>query len=283
MLLNRFQFCGQGRTKILGFISSFFVTGANYSSQRKGFAYFRPPFAFVFSSTSSIYGVQTNKIIETKTMMFNTTSVMCPCCSGEGLVMKKNGPRSTAISRPLEAQLSILSDRSRPHHVIRPCHVCQGAGVVSDQQPVPKRHEEATTGTSQDNSLFHVSIVGGGIGGCALALALCQRNIPCTLYERDKSSNVRPQGYGLTIQQGFKALQSLGLINLHDHQHRSSNFGIKGAAHVVYRSDGTLQSAWGAHRSRRINGNISSNEPTTSIKSSKRQKRYNVIIPRKDL
>jgi len=115
--------------------------------------------------------------------------------------------------------------------------------------------------------------VGGGIGGCALALALCQRNISCTLYERDISSNVRSQGYGLTIQQGFKSLQSLGLIHPLE---RQSSIGIKGAGHYVYQSDGTIQSRWGSHSSR-------SSACNTGKTTERNPKRFNVIIPRKDL
>ncbi|MEQ8238354.1 MAG: hypothetical protein RIA69_04035, partial [Cyclobacteriaceae bacterium] len=44
----------------------------------------------------------------------------------------------------------------------------------------------------------HVAIIGGGIGGVALAVACLHRRIPFTLYERDSDFNARSQGYGLT-------------------------------------------------------------------------------------
>jgi hypothetical protein len=49
-----------------------------------------------------------------------------------------------------------------------------------------------------------VGIMGGGIGGIALALA-CQRmgkgELHATVFEKDVSFNARSQGYGLTVQQ----------------------------------------------------------------------------------
>ena len=80
----------------------------------------------------------------------------------------------------------------------------------------------------------HIAIVGGGIGGLALALALLRRGEPeriliipvlthsshdscvlpgfkCTVFEKDPSFQHRRQGFGLTIQQGSAALVALGL------------------------------------------------------------------------
>ena len=46
----------------------------------------------------------------------------------------------------------------------------------------------------------HVTIVGGGIGGVALGIALQQRGIRYTLFEKDDCFDSRRQGYGLTMQ-----------------------------------------------------------------------------------
>ena len=56
-----------------------------------------------------------------------------------------------------------------------------------------------------------VAIIGGGIGGAALALALGQRGIPYKIFEKDENMNTRRQGYALTLQQGGSALRALGL------------------------------------------------------------------------
>jgi salicylate hydroxylase len=47
-----------------------------------------------------------------------------------------------------------------------------------------------------------VAILGGGIGGLALALALSRRQIACTVFEKDEDFSTRRQGYGFTLQQG---------------------------------------------------------------------------------
>mgnify|MGYP003315502966 CR=1 FL=1 len=54
-----------------------------------------------------------------------------------------------------------------------------------------------------------VAIAGGGVGGLALALALQHRSINCKVYERDADASTRKAGYGLTMQQGGRALDAL--------------------------------------------------------------------------
>ena len=54
-----------------------------------------------------------------------------------------------------------------------------------------------------------VAVVGGGIGGLALALALQQRGVLVGVFERDESFFERAQGYGLTLQQGSSAVRVL--------------------------------------------------------------------------
>jgi len=49
-----------------------------------------------------------------------------------------------------------------------------------------------------DESL-QVAIVGGGIGGLSLALALQLKKIDCVVFERDEDIRFRRQGYGMTL------------------------------------------------------------------------------------
>ena len=57
-------------------------------------------------------------------------------------------------------------------------------------------------------------IVGGGIGGLAMALALQRNGFHGEIYERDLDFQSRPQGYSLTIQKnGFAALKELGIAD----------------------------------------------------------------------
>ncbi len=58
-----------------------------------------------------------------------------------------------------------------------------------------------------------VGIVGGGIGGLALARALqLSPHFRVSVFERDPSLSFRHQGYAITIQQASLALARLGLL-----------------------------------------------------------------------
>src|SRR5690606_35301432 len=83
----------------------------------------------------------------------------------------------------------------------------------------------------------HVAIIGGGIGGVALAVACLHRQIPFTLYERDKGFDSRSQGYGLTLQQASKAIEGLGVFSIEK--------GVVSKKHVVHTTDGKVIGEWG--------------------------------------
>ena len=78
------------------------------------------------------------------------------------------------------------------------CETCAGRGIVAGAPQSP------TTNAT-------VAIAGGGVGGLALALALQHRSINCVVYERDADASTRKAGYGLTMQQGGRALDALGV------------------------------------------------------------------------
>lgn len=82
-----------------------------------------------------------------------------------------------------------------------------------------------------------VAIIGGGIGGMALAVACLHRGIPYTLYERDESFDTRSQGYWLTLQQASKAMAWLGISDLEE--------GIISTRHVVHDTSGKIIWEWG--------------------------------------
>jgi 2-polyprenyl-6-methoxyphenol hydroxylase-like FAD-dependent oxidoreductase len=90
-----------------------------------------------------------------------------------------------------------------------------------------------------------ILIVGCGIGGAALALALQQRGARVLVLERDAAFSSRKQGYGLTMQQGAHALAQLGI--------RAR--GISSSSHVSFRPDGHVIGCYGRALYR-----ISSNE-----------------------
>ena len=88
-----------------------------------------------------------------------------------------------------------------------------------------------------------VGIIGGGISGMALALALRHRNISCIVFEKDVSFDSRCQGYGLTMQQGGRILQKLGIDDF-------EQYGATTIKHVSFLPDGTVLGSYGDRRER---------------------------------
>ena len=86
-----------------------------------------------------------------------------------------------------------------------------------------------------------VAIVGGGIGGLALALAL-QRGSPgahVRVYERDAHVDERMQGYGLTLSTTNAALEALGLLEELRERDTPSH------AHWVFEGSGAVMGYFG--------------------------------------
>ena len=111
-----------------------------------------------------------------------------------------------------------------------PCADCNGTGLISSAgRPV-----------TDIQTYPRVAIIGGGIGGVALAVALLHRGIPFTLYEWDRSFNDRSQGYGLTLQQGSKAVAGLGIASLAE--------GVISTRHVVHTPEGKIVGEWGMRK-----------------------------------
>ncbi|GLR19851.1 FAD-dependent oxidoreductase [Portibacter lacus] len=118
----------------------------------------------------------------------------------------------------------------RPKRNLVLCLACKGSGLsASHQFPIPDKKQYP-----------HVAIIGGGIGGVALAVACLHRGIPFTLYERDNSFDERSQGYGLTLQQASKAIQGLGIVSLAE--------GVVSTRHVVHTTDGKIIGEWGMRK-----------------------------------
>lgn len=110
------------------------------------------------------------------------------------------------------------------------CMNCRGSGLLSsDSHPI-----------ADSENYPHVAIIGGGIGGVALAVACLHRRIPFTLYERDNHFDARSQGYGLTLQQASKAIEGLGIFALVN--------GVISTKHVVHTTDGKKIGEWGVRK-----------------------------------
>uniref|UniRef100_UPI0040486F38 FAD-dependent oxidoreductase n=2 Tax=Flavobacterium sp. TaxID=239 RepID=UPI0040486F38 len=110
------------------------------------------------------------------------------------------------------------------------CPNCSGSGLLP-----------ATLHPIADKENYpHVAIIGGGIGGVALAVACLHRGIPFTLYERDTSFDARSQGYGLTLQQASKAIEGFGLFSLEE--------GVVSTRHLVHTTEGKVIGEWGMRK-----------------------------------
>ena len=118
----------------------------------------------------------------------------------------------------------------RPKGHLYDCLNCNGSGLI---------HAASLPVVDQEN-YPHVAIIGGGIGGVALAIACLHRGIPFTLYERDSGFDGRSQGYGLTLQQASKAIEGLGIFTL--------AAGVVSTRHVVHTTDGKVIGEWGIRK-----------------------------------
>lgn len=140
----------------------------------------------------------------------------------------------------------------RPKGHLNSCVNCDGSGLTpSASHPIADKENYP-----------HVAIIGGGIGGVALAVACLHRGIPFTLYERDNGFDARSQGYGLTLQQASKAIQGLGVFSMEE--------GVISTRHVVHTTEGKVIGEWG-------NRKWIASDATTS------PKRTNVHISRQSL
>jgi 2-polyprenyl-6-methoxyphenol hydroxylase-like FAD-dependent oxidoreductase len=110
------------------------------------------------------------------------------------------------------------------------CLNCSGIGILrTNNNPIADKENYP-----------HVAIIGGGIGGVALAVACLHRKIPFTLYERDSNFGARSQGYGLTLQQATKVIQGLGIFSLEE--------GLVSTRHVVHTTEGKVIGEWGMRK-----------------------------------
>lgn len=158
----------------------------------------------------------------------------CEECQGRG---KKSRGLSDKMRRQYQIALEQFEKSNKQGAVpVRPkahlytCLKCSGSGLIpSISHPVANKEKYP-----------NIAIIGGGIGGVALAVACLQRGIPFTLYERDKDFNARSQGYGLTLQQASKAIEGLGIFSLEE--------GVISTRHVVHTTEGKIIGEWGIRK-----------------------------------
>jgi len=176
----------------------------------------------------------------------------CLTCLGEGTVKNK---KKLSKKRQWEEKKTLETTKSAyiPPTLLDKCPTCGGSGVV-----VVGAESSSSFGMRVPPD-FHVAIIGSGIGGLALALACSHRNIPHTIYERDCSFHERAQGYGLTMQQGNKALQALGITattnrrtvergggeDMESPLQLPLTVGLHSKRHLVHTPEGQVVGEWG--------------------------------------
>lgn len=180
---------------------------------------------------------------------------ICEECQGHG---KKKQRLSKKVRGRYQMELDQFEKMKEGTAPVRPkghlysCLKCYGSGLVhSASHPIIDKENYP-----------HVAIIGGGIGGVALAVACLHRGIPFTLYERDTHFEARSQGYGLTLQQASKAIEGLGVFTLEE--------GVVSTRHLVHTIEGKVIGEWGVRKWLQID-----------VKTS--QKRSNVHIARQSL
>ena len=160
--------------------------------------------------------------------------MICPECLGRG-------KKSQRLRKSVRLRYQMAVDQFekskntglppiRPKGHLSACVKCSGSGLLPSPNP-PKADTE---------NYPHVAIIGGGIGGVALAVACLHRGIPFTLFERDNSFDARAQGYGLTLQQASKAIEGLGIFSLKE--------GVVSTRHVVHTTEGKIIGEWGMRK-----------------------------------
>lgn len=159
---------------------------------------------------------------------------VCLECSGLGRIA-----RESSLKRRRQYQFALEAFEKSPTGGGAPtppklnfdvCIACKGRGLQAS-------HEVTTVDAKHYPK---VGIIGGGIGGVALAVACLHRGIPFTLYERDESFGARSQGYGLTLQQANRAIEGLGISALEG--------GMNSTRHVVHDPAGKVIGEWGLRK-----------------------------------
>ncbi len=164
----------------------------------------------------------------------NTCWAICTECQGRGKktqrLRKKIRLHYQIACDQFEKTKGESSAPIRPKGHLYSCLNCNGSGLLpSANNPIANKENYP-----------HVAIIGGGIGGVALAVACLHRGIPFTLYERDNNFDARSQGYGLTLQQASKAIEGLGVFSLAE--------GVISTRHVVHTTEGKIIGEWGIRK-----------------------------------
>ena len=174
------------------------------------------------------------------------------------LECKGRGKKSRGLTQKSRLQYQIAFDQFEksnsqgmppvlPKGHLHLCPKCGGSGLIPSTNPP----------IADTKNYPHVAIIGGGIGGIALAVACLHRGIPFTIYERDNNFEARSQGYGLTLQQASKAMEGFGIVSLDE--------GVVSTRHLVHATDGKVIGEWGVRKWIQPDAKISSKRSNIHI------------------
>jgi 2-polyprenyl-6-methoxyphenol hydroxylase-like FAD-dependent oxidoreductase len=191
----------------------------------------------------------------------------CEKCRGIGTIPRRLSSRKQQSKRKKIDSTKTPQPAVVPVRMVHdPCRVCHGTGLLP--------------GVSELTSDLRIAIIGGGIGGLALAVACYHRGLHnVTVYERDATFDARHQGYGLTMQQAAPQLRALGIpLPLRG--------GITSTKHIVHDAKGSVCGQWGLRHwldkdespSNAADPDVQETKPTKSNK-----RRQNIHIPRQTL
>ena len=191
------------------------------------------------------------------------TSSFTTCKECQGLGKKNRRIRKNVKLRYQTALNEYEKSDKKGDVPIRPkaeqysCLKCNGSGLLSVvNYPI-----------ADTENYPHVAIIGGGIGGVALAVACLHRKIPFTLYERDLSFDSRCQGYGLTLQQASNAIKGLGIFKLKE--------GVVSTKHVVHNSEGKIIGEWGMRKW--VNSDVKTSPKRTNVHIARQSLRFELL------
>lgn len=162
-----------------------------------------------------------------------TRWIICPECQGRGKKSRRISKKARLLYQIALDQFEKTNEGTAPVYPkgnLYVCANCNGSGLISS----------ASAPVADTENYPHVAIIGGGIGGVALAVACLHRGIPFTLFERDHNFEARSQGYGLTLQQASKAIEGLGIFSLKD--------GVVSTRHLVHTTEGKVIGEWGIRK-----------------------------------
>lgn len=159
---------------------------------------------------------------------------ICQHCQGRGKVSKRIRKKVKLRYHRALAEFEKTKNGGEapvpPKRHLDGCSNCNGSGLLASED----------TPLVDKENYPHIAIIGGGIGGVALAVACLHRGIPFTIYERDSGFNERSQGYGLTLQQASRAIEGLGIFSLDE--------GLVSTKHVVHTTEGNVIAEWGIRK-----------------------------------